>query len=164
MGVKIMGSLHCHICGRDNEASEDRLFCVMCGADLSGSVIESTLMESKAAGSYATSDKIGDIRKEAFIYLTDKRLIVIPADVNFSGINLTGALTAVAAKTLWNKITSGQSSLISVPLENVKSVKDGKFGLLVKALIIETKDGELVKMTAPKLNEWKEAIAKAAKI
>ena len=159
-----MSSLHCHICGRDNEDSKNRLFCAMCGADFTGSVIESKLMESKAAGSYATSDKISDIRKEAFIYLTDKRLIVIPADVKYSSYNLTSALTAVVAKTIWNKITSGQSSLISIPLENVKSVKDGKFGLLVKALIIETNDGELIKMAAPRLNEWKVAIAKAAKI
>ena len=159
-----MKSVKCHICSRENEISEDAFFCVSCGADLSNPATESLLMESKKEGSYATSDKLTDVRKNAYIYLTNKRLIVIPADVKYAGIGITGALTALAAQATWNIIKSNQPNLISIPLERFKTQRDGRFGLLVKALIIETKDNEIIKIAAPNLKEWKDAITKAAKI
>ncbi|MFP3153520.1 hypothetical protein LQZ18_03665 [Lachnospiraceae bacterium ZAX-1] len=159
-----MEKVKCHICEHVNESENQRpTFCIRCGADLANPEVETKIMEHTNArtGTYATSDKFSDIRKEAFIYLTNRRVIVIPATVDFYGLNLAGALTAVGAKMLYSKLTSGQSSLISIPLENIKVVRDGKFGLLVKALIIETNDGEIVKMTVSKQNEWKDAITKA---
>jgi len=91
---------------------------------------------------------------DAFIYLTNKRLIILPTKLE--GLGLTGMVTAA----VYNKITS-EHGLISLPFENMKAVKDGKFGLLVKALIIDTTDGELVKIKVSKRDEWKAAITKA---
>lgn len=52
--------------------------------------------------------------------------------------------------------------VLSIPLEQIKAVRDGKFGLLQKAIIIDTTNGELLKITVPKRKEWKEAIINIA--
>ena len=159
-----MSITNCHICDYENDTSQDGLFCVICGADFSNPGSESKIMENKTRGTYATSDKISDLRKEAFIYLTNQRLVLVPADVEYQGLGMTGALTAAVAQTIWSSLTSGQPSLISIKLKDVKTIRDGKFGLLVKALIVETTDGHMVKFTAPKIKEWKGALTKAAGI
>lgn len=154
----------CHICDHENKSGgQDKAFCVRCGADLADPTVEHKIMEHTNArtGTYATSDKFSDIRKEAFIYLTNRRIIVIPASVEFTGLNLAGALTAVGAKAIYSKLTNGQPSLISLPLEDIKNVRDGKFGLLVKALIIETNSGDILKVTVSNQADWKNAIAQA---
>ena len=60
-----------------------------------------------------------------------------------------------------NKMTS-KYGVVSVPLEQIWSVEEGKMGLLQKILIVVTADGEKIVLTLPKLKEWKEAIVNAA--
>lgn len=151
-----MKKMNCHICDyQGNEAQEGQPpFCVRCGADLSDPTLETKLMEAPPSATYATADRITALRMQTSIYLTDKRLILVPAKL--SGFGLAGVLTAAT----YNKMTTA-SGVISIPFENVKDVRDGKFGLLVKALIVDTTDGEMVKITAPKRNVWKDALMKA---
>ena len=140
----------CHICDYQNNQTT---FCERCGSNLSNSNEETIVLKASPSATYATADKMSSLRVNGFIYLTNKRLLIIPAKM--SGFGLTSALTA----TVYNKMTTA-SGIISIPFEQMKLVRDGKFGLLVKALIIETTNGELVKMTLPKRNEWKDTIIK----
>ena len=150
-----MKNVKCHICDHQNEIPDGQSpFCVRCGTDLTEPKVETKLMEDTKSARFATVDKMSSPGVEAFIYLTDKRLIAIPAKLQ--GFGLTGMVTAA----VYNKMTSDQG-LISIPFENMKTVRDGKFGLLVKALIVDTTDGELLKMGLSNRNEWKEAITKA---
>jgi len=158
-----MNNMKCPVCEFENKNEEGQhLVCLVCGVDLTNSNAETKLMEATTSATFATSDRMSDMRKEGFIYLTDKRLIVIPADIKFVGHGLGGGLAAATAKALHNKMMS-DSSVISIPLADIKAVKDGKFGLLVKAIVIETINNEIIKITVPKRNEWKEALAKASK-
>ncbi|MDR3270312.1 MAG: hypothetical protein LBT32_02190 [Peptococcaceae bacterium] len=158
-----MKNIKCHICNYENESADGQAtLCVACGAELADPKSETKLMEAITSATCATSDQLRDVRKECSIYLTDRRLIVIPADVQFTGLNLTGILAAKAAQALHNKMTSN-FGVISIPVKNIKTVRDGKFGLLVKAIIVETTGGEMVKITVPKRDEWKSALANAAK-
>ncbi len=149
-----MNSIQCHICGHVNEISEEQsAFCVQCGADLVDTKAEIKLMEASLY-SYAIANK--NIPGYATAYLTDKRLIVIPHKLE--GFGLTGVITA----TIINKMTN-KSGIISVPLNHVKSIKDGRFGLLLKAIIVDTIDGNPVKIAVPKRKEWKEVLIKSIK-
>ena len=155
-----MTNMTCPICEFENEDGQHSV-CPICGVDLSNENAETKRMEATTSASFATSDRMSDLRKEAFIYLTDKRLIVIPADVKITGYGLKGALVAAAANAIHRKMMN-DVGVISVPLTDIKAVRDGKFGLLVKAIVIETTNNEIVKITVPKRNEWKEAITKAS--
>ena len=148
-----MKSIKCHVCCHVNEVLDEQSpFCVRCGADLIDLQAETKCIESSAA-SYATSNGRFAVQTPAFAYLTDKRLILIPAKL--TGFGLTGVLTSA----IMNKMTS-ESGVISIQFEHVKAVKEGKFGLFVKAIIVETAGGEMVKMTVPNRNKWKEAITR----
>ena len=150
-----MKNATCHICGYQNEIPDGQAcLCALCGTDLATPKLEITLLEDTRSATFATADNMKTLGMEAHIYLTDKRLIIIPTKLQ--GLGLTGLLTAVVC----NNMASGLS-LFSIPYENMKSVRDGKFGLLVKALIVDTTDGELVKIKVSKRDEWKEAITKA---
>lgn len=151
-----MKNAKCPICNyADKNSSEELSCCPRCGTDFSATVMEKKLME--APGTYTTEDKqfFGKMSTNASIYLTDQRLLAIPTKLE--GFNLTTALTA----TIINKMTN-KYGVISIPLEQIKAVRDGKFGLLQKAIIIDTTNGELLKITVPKRKEWKEAIINIA--
>lgn len=151
-----MNNVKCNICDSVNEMPNGQpALCEVCGSDLSDIKAETKLMEAWRTASYATADKISAIRAEACAYLTNKRLIIIP--LHYSGSGLQGMLTAA----LTNKIQEKYGT-ISLPLEQIKEVRDGKFGIR-KAIIIDIKDGGLVKLTAPKLKNWKAAIMNAAR-
>ena len=84
-----MNSAKCHICGYENKKTDGQpSLCMVCGTDLAGTNAETKLLEATKSATYSTSDRMADVRKEAFIYLTDKRLIVIPADVQFEGVGV----------------------------------------------------------------------------
>jgi len=156
-GELSMQHVTCHICACENEVPNERdSSCAMCDADLADSQSEVKLLEDTHAALYNTVDKFTAPGWEAFIYLTNKRLLVIPAKLKGSG--LQGRLSAA----VYNKM-AGESDIISIPLANIKAVREGKFGLLMKALIIDTTDGGLLKIKVSKRNEWKDTIAKAAK-
>lgn len=142
----------CPICDHvDESASETPLCCPRCGTDFTGSAMEKRIMG--AHGTYTTEDKqfFGKVSANAFICLTDRRLIAIPEKLE--GFNKTTVLSAAVI----NKMTS-KYGFISIPLNQIKTVRDGKFGLLAKAIIIDTADGGLLKITVPKQNDWKAAI------
>ncbi len=146
-----MANTKCPICGFDNRQTEPGQSCALCAADFREP--ERKLLETLKKGSYATADKVTAIRMEASIYLTDRRVIVIP--LKLSGYGLTGVLTAAA----YNKMTS-KNGVISLPLTQVTDVRDGKFGF-VKALILDTRDGDLLKIAVPGRDEWRDAIERA---
>lgn len=140
----------CPICAyREKSPDETLTHCPRCNTDLTGSDPEQKVRE--APGTY-TAGKMGT---NASIYLTDRRLLVVPEKLE--GFNLTSVLTAAVV----NKMTS-KYGVVSVPLEQIWSVEEGKMGLLQKILIVVTADGEKIVLTLPKLKEWKEAIVNAA--
>ncbi len=147
-----MANKQCHICGKANE--EQAQACARCAADLSNPAAETLLRVEKSA-SYAMADKMSALRQYAAVLLTDKRLIVIPAKL--SGAGLAGVITAAIV----NKMTS-KDGVLSLPFSEISAVRDGKFGLLVKAFIVDIKggEGELVKLTMPKREEWKQEISR----
>ncbi len=147
-----MKNAKCPVCDyADNNRSEESMCCPRCGTDFTGNYVEKKLMA--APGTYTTEDKqfFGKMSTSASICLTDRRLLAIPEKLE--GFNLTTVLTAAVV----NKMTS-KNGVISIPLEQIKAVRDGKFGLLQKALIIDTTNNELLKITVPKQKAWKEAI------
>jgi hypothetical protein len=75
-----------------------------------------------------------------------------PAQVS----GLTGAVSAALYNSMYKDM-----GIVSIALKDVKSVRDGKFGLLAKAIIIEASGNEMVKFAVSKRNEWMEAIKKA---
>ncbi len=150
-----MNKVKCHICDHENEMTNGQpALCEVCGSDLSNRKAETKLMEAWRTASYATADQLSAMRVEACAYLTDKRLIIIP--LHYSGIGLHGMLTA----SLTNK-TQQKYGPVSLPLEQIKSVRDGKFGIFLKAILIDIIDGGLIKLSAPKLKDWKAAIMNA---
>lgn len=141
----------CPICDY-TDISQESSCCPRCGADFSESAPEKKQMSGP--GTFTTEDKqfFGKMGTNATFYLTDRRLIAIPAKLE--GFNLTTALTAAVI----NKMTS-KYGVVSIPREQIKAVRDGKFGLLGKAIIIDTTDGELLKITVTKQKAWKEALS-----
>jgi hypothetical protein len=71
------------------------------------------------------------LQVNAYVYLTEKRFILIPSKL--IGYGLTGVLTA----TTYNKMTSNKG-VISIPLEQIKSVDNARLGLLGKDLVVTT--------------------------
>jgi len=129
---------------------------VQCDADLTDSKSEIKLLEDTHNALYSLVDKTMSPGWEAYVYLTNKRLIVVPAKMRGSGLD--GRLAAV----VYNKITS-KSGLVSIPLTDITAVRDGKMGLLMKALIVDVADGELVKIKVGGREKWREAITEAIK-
>ncbi len=124
------------------------------GIDENADPLTVAMMDDASHDLDATADKMSALRQYAAVLLTDKRLIVIPTKL--TGMGLAGVITA----SIVNKMTS-KDGVISVPLIEISGIRDGKFGLLVKALIVDIKggEGELVKLTLPKREQWKQAIA-----
>jgi len=155
-----MKTAKCHICGCENEIPDGQSSCcALCGADLADAQAE-TMMREMSKGAYSTADSATPM-SSCNIYLTDKRLIVIPENVKMQGFGLSGAAMAAA----WNKVSESLTKdlgVVSFPLEKVSSVKSCKFGLFRKAILINSSDGEMVKLAARNLNEWEGAITKAA--
>ena len=145
-------AVYCHICDQSYaEQDGSPEVCGRCGADLSNPEKEKKIMEDTLRARFATSDRLGDNGKEANVYLTDKRFIAIP--VKLQGFGLTGVVTAAIYNSMYKDM-----GIVSIALKDVKSVRDGKFGLLAKAIIIETAGNEMIKFTVSKRNEWMEAL------
>lgn len=150
-----MEKITCPLCGCDVEITqEDATACPICGYALKEAVGEQKIME--AAGTYTTEDKqfFGKMGTNATLYLTDRRFLAIPTKLE--GFNRTSVLTAA----IINKMTS-QYGVVSIPFDQIKAVREGKFGLLGKAFIIDTKDGELFKLTVHKQAVWMDALREA---
>ena len=141
----------CPICGYGEPAGDA---CPRCGADLTGASPEETRME--APGTFTTEDKqfFGKLSTNATFYLTDRRLVAVPEKLEGHGLSM--ALTAAAV----NKLTSAYG-VVSLPLERITAVRDGKFGLLGKAIIVDTDGGDLLKITVAKQAQWKAALQAA---
>ena len=147
-----MAKTTCHICGNETELMSGlEPICACCGADLTNPASETKYREARTMSMFALKDSFSSPGFDARLYLTDKRFIVVPAKI--AGLGLAGAVT----NSIVNKMMDG-TKLISVPFQDIKGIRDGKFGLFRKALIIDTADGQLVKITCPKLGEWKAAL------
>lgn len=143
--------MKCHICSYPNEQAS---FCALCGTDLANPNTETKHLESIHGALYSTVEKTMVAGWDAFIYLTNKRLIIVPAKLKGSGLD------GMLAAAIYNKMTS-KAGVISIPFEHIKAVRDGKMGLLFKAIVVDTTDGEVVKIKVSKRDEWKAALASA---
>ena len=143
--------MECPICIFENE-NVDR--CEICDSDLANPQSEVKVLECVDNALYSLVDNTMSPGWDDFVYLINKRLLIFPATLKGSGIE--GRLTAAA----YNKMVS-KNGVISIPFEDIKSIRDGKMGLLMKALIIDTTCGNLVKIKVGKRDEWKKALEKA---
>ena len=152
-----MSEIKCPLCGFAEQTPDGADCCPRCGTRLAGGEEEKKLLE--ASGTFTTEDKqfFGKMSTSASIYLTDRRLLAIPEKLE--GFNLRTGLTAAAV----NKMT-GRYGAVSIPLEEIQAVRDGKFGLLQKALVVVAADGGVLKLPLPKQAQWKEAILAAANL
>ena len=149
-----MGLITCQICGNTGETLEGQeSLCVRCGADVNAAEQEIKIFEETRKGRFAAKDSLSAPGDECEIYLTNKRLVVIPKKIQ--GYGWRGK----AAAALYNKVFLDEN-VISVPLSEVKAVRDGKFGLLVKAIIVDIAGDVLVKMVVSNQDEWKSTIAR----
>jgi len=149
-----MKKISCHICEYENEiASEQSRYCAVCEADLANVEDEKRLLICDSNALYSTVEKSLSAGWDAEIFLTTKRLIICP--LKWQGFGLEAWLSA----SIYNKMTSN-SALISIPLTDIKAVRDCKMGLIMKGIIIDTMDGGLVRIKVSKRNEWKEVIAR----
>jgi len=147
---------NCHICNYENEVDT---ICSLCAANLDDPLEETKIKEEEPDfAAFAISDKKGPMQTHAAIYLTNKRLILIPAKMK--GFGLEGLLEAA----IYNKLAS-TSGVISVPLQDIESIGEGKFGLLVKAIAIDLNDGTNIRLRMPGTlsgrKQWQEEIQKA---
>lgn len=148
-----MKTTTCPICAYTlDDANDEIIYCPVCGTDLIK--VNSEKIIRNSPGTYTMEDKqfFGKMSANATIILTNQHFLVIPEKLE--GFNRSTVLTA----SIMNKITSNYG-VVSVPITMIKEVRDGKFGLLGKALIVETKEANVIKITAPKLKEWKEVLS-----
>ena len=151
MGKKIKTT--CHICTQVIKAEEAPSSCTRCGANLVNTAEETVTKQSQ--GQYSKGKLGGEM---GYFYLTNKRLVWIRNGTTGTGA-LVGGLVGALVETAVNKAAGGNKLGFSLDLTNIKSVEDGKFGLLVKAIIINTKDGESYKIGPKKLADWKETLS-----
>lgn len=140
----------CPICEQEYEETGDQgeevTSCPRCGTDFNGS--EKKRMG--AHGTYSTKEK-PNLGSNAYISLTDRRLVVVPEKLE--GYGLAMALTAAITNKLRSKYT-----MVSIPLDQIKEAREVKVGLLGREVIVDTKDGDFVKFRVSKQKVWVETI------
>lgn len=140
----------CPICGYEDENPNEAVsHCKRCGTDLAASTLEKKVKEAHC---YYTFEKKST---NAIIFLTDQRFLAIPEKLEGRGLSMV--LTA----TIVNKMRK-KCGVISFPLEEIKAVKSCKVGLLGKEIVIESVNGEVLKISGCKQKDWIEAIKNAA--
>ena len=136
----------CHICMETikSEAAPD--ICPKCGANLADRGEEKTIKYANCQ--YSSKNwAVGP----GTLYLTNLRLLWVNNTSAYSAAGgLVGALVASLQK--WG---------FSLPLSEIKSFEDSKFGLFIKAFTITANDGTTMKLSAKPREEWIEAIKKA---
>ena len=94
-----MGFITCQICGYSGETLEGQeSFCARCGADINAVEQEIKILEETRKGRFATKDSLSAPGDDCEIYLTNKRLVVIPKKIQ--GYGWRGK----AAAALYNKV------------------------------------------------------------
>jgi len=137
----------CHICAEVTKGEEPLELCPKCGTSLADPTQETIIKQTHChySNSRNRPANLGNL------YLTNKRLLWVNSSTSFSyGGGLVGALMAGHQK--WGG---------SLPLADIQSFEDSKFGLLVKAFIVTASDGFIIKLSAKPKEEWVEAILKA---
>jgi len=137
----------CHICAEVTKGEEPPELCPKCGTSLADPTQETIIKQTHCQYSYSRN-RPGNLGN---LYLTNKRLLWVNSSTSFThGGGLVGAL--VAAHQKWGG---------SLPLADIQSFEDSKFGLFVKAFIVTASDGFIIKLSAKPKEEWVEAILKA---
>lgn len=151
-----MSYVKCHICYHNNTNKETmHIACERCAADLANPESEVRIAAGGAYSTFSLADKKGGPH-QAELYLTNKRLLLIP--LKLQGAGLSGILTAAVV----NKMAPG---IISLPTEKIKAVRksQSKAGLFKKeTLVLDTADGQslTINPTKRQLNQWIEALEK----
>jgi DNA-directed RNA polymerase subunit RPC12/RpoP len=151
-----MAYVKCHICYHNNtDKATMNIACERCGADFLDKDSEKRIAEGGTMAMFSPSDKATDWHQTE-LYLTDKRLLIIP--IKMEGFGLTQAITAAIV----NKMMPGVTSL---PLEHIQSISESVRGMgpfKSTVIVINTTDNMMVKIdpTKKKLEQWKAELAK----
>jgi Nin one binding (NOB1) Zn-ribbon like. len=137
----------CHICSEVVKSEMPPEFCPKCGTNFADPMQETIIKQTHCQYSNARNlpGNLGNL------YLTNQRLLWVNSSTSLSyGGGLVGSL-----------ITAHQKWGGSLPLANIQSFEDSKFGLFVKAFIVLADDGFMIKLSAKPKDEWIDAILKA---
>jgi len=153
----------CHICDVLIKAEQLPERCPSCATNLANpneEILQKHMSDSHFAN--VANLKVGAIGADlGELYLTNKRLFALKEDVKLGKAILEGVFESTGAigGAIGGAVLKDNKWKISfeIPLGDVKSVEDSKFGLLVKAILVHTNDGASYKMTVPKRekDEWK---------
>jgi hypothetical protein len=136
----------CRICAEIIKSETVPDSCPRCGADLTDPQKEIVLKQTHCQ--YSSTNRPGSLGN---LYLTNQRILWVNSSTAATyGGGIVGALIANHQK--WG---------FSLPLTDIKSFADGKFGLFVKAFIITANDGSNIKLSAKPKDDWIDAITKA---
>jgi hypothetical protein len=137
----------CHICAEVTKSEAPLELCPKCGANLTDPTQETIIKQTHCQYS-DSKNRPGNLGN---LYLSNKRLLWVNSSTSFTyGGGLAGAL--VAGHQKWGG---------SLPLADIQSFEDSKFGLFVKAFTVTASDGFIIKLSAKPKEEWVEAILKA---
>ena len=137
----------CYLCKETFKNEETLEFCPKCMADLTNPQQEPILKQTHCQYA-ASAGRPGDLGN---LYLTNMRLLWVNSSTGFSyGGGIVGAV--IASRQKWG---------FSLPLSDIVSFEDSKFGLAVKAFTITASDGSIIKLSAKPKDEWIDAISKA---
>jgi hypothetical protein len=143
----------CPVCDyEDNAYIGYYTVCPHCGTDLSEGSDEVKLITAPyGTGSFMLINTKKHMRMDASIYLTNKRLVARP-------VKMTGYGSGWITAAIYN-FCSRKAADIVLPLTAIKNISDSRFGLM-KALTLEIENGDSLKIQAPKMHKWKEALIK----
>jgi len=145
------------------KAEQSSEYCPCCETNLTNpneEILQKHMSDSQFAN--VANLKAGAIGADlGELYLTNKRLFALKEDVRLGKAILEGVFESTGAigGAIGGAVLKDNKWKISfeIPLSDIKSVEDSKFGLLIKAILVHTYDGESYKMTVPKRekDEWK---------
>lgn len=145
-----MKNATCPICDYENVNPGAAVSCCpRCSTDFTASSPEKKIRG--ASGMY----EVGRGSTNATVYLTDQRLLAVPEKLE--GYGLSMVLTAAIVNKMRKKY-----SVISIALEQIKAVRLVKVGLVGNAIVVDTAEGEALRLRISKSKEWTEAIIAAA--
>ncbi|GEM_PF-3900798 len=91
---------------------------------------------------------------ESKVYLTPSRLVVMSVSAN--KVRLGGAIGAILELTKKKTYPIPQ---VNVSLEDIKEMKQGKFGLNKQVVELTTKDEEVFKFSVDNYSSWESAVS-----
>jgi len=140
----------CHVCEKMMKSEDSIAACTRCAANLANPTDE--IVQKKAHCQSSVNALPG---WTGWLYLTNKRLLWIKD----TSTGIGAAIGGLVGELIESAVTAGKNKVgFSIPLDDIVSVEDGKFGLFAKAIIVNTKAGVAHKLGVK--SDWKALLVK----